>query len=419
MAKRKKTAAGRLFTVILLLLTVITIGRYSLRQEPRVYPEIPQSFDVVVIGNGLAGATAALTAAQNGADVFYLDLSEPGAGEFPAFSPAFWASATLTQSAQNIEYLPEEMAQELFTAGNEEGNFKQILRLSEESAEALSWLEQLTGVMFSRVPDPENSPGLHYPAVGKAETFVALALQKGLADLLAGSSRTLLPQKILVKNGRVMGMIVKDREGREMEVRCRAVILAGGSGAANGLTLALAVGAEAVQGDDSPALPVYLPAGRRAVTEDFPDAVLISANGEVLPTGTTLAETIQTGGGKVYVLAGAEQFSGNENFVAVDDLTSLAAGLGVDEEKLQPLITGIAPPYHVAVLGLRSISTGGLLVDEYYRVLGADGEITGLLAAGDAAAGLHGRGAIFDLVFSEMIISARLSGKEAAEQASR
>jgi succinate dehydrogenase/fumarate reductase flavoprotein subunit len=420
MAKRKKSAASWLFPFALLLVTAILIGRYSLRQEPRVYPKLPQSHDVVVIGNGVAGAAAALTAAESGAAVLYLDLSEPGAGEFPAFSPAFWASGTITQAAQDIVYFPEEMARELFTAGNEEGNFTQILHLCEESAEALRWLEQLTGVMFSRVPDPENSPGLHFPAVGKAETFVPVALQKGLEALLAGSSRTLLPKKILVEKGRVIGIIVNDREGKEMEIRCRAVILAdGGSGAAIGLNLALAVGAKAEQPDDAPKLPVYLPEGRRATEGDFPDAVLISATGDLLPAGTTLAETIHAGGGRVYVLAGADKFSGNENFVAVDDLPNLAAGLGVDEEKLEPLLTGIAPPYYVAVLGLTSITTGGLLVDEQYRVLGADGEITGLFIAGEIAAGLHGRGAIFDLVFSEMITSARLSGIAAAEQALR
>ena len=150
MARRKKSAVSWLFPVTMLILTIIIIGRYSLRQEPRVYPGLPQSLDVVVIGNGVAGVAAALTAAENGADVFYLDLSEPGTGEFPAFSPAFWASATLTQKAQGIVYFPETMARELFTAGDEEGKFPQILRLSEESAEALRWLEQITGVKIGR-----------------------------------------------------------------------------------------------------------------------------------------------------------------------------------------------------------------------------------------------------------------------------
>ena len=105
--------------------------------------------------------------------------------------------------------------------------------------------------------------------------------------------------------------------------------------------------------------------------------------------------------------------------VAVDDLTNLATGLGVDEETLEVAVTGISPPYYVAVLGLKSISTGGLRVDEQYRVLGADGEITGLFVAGELATGLHGNSAIFDLVFSELITSARLSGKAAAELARR
>ncbi len=419
MSKRRKSVINRIFPYVLLLAIAFLIGRYSLFQEPWVYPEHPHSYDVVVISNSLAGAAAALTAAENGADVFYLELKDSGFMEFPSFSPAFWASATMTQAEQEVMYSPEDMAQEIFLAGKEKGNYKQILRLSQESAEALLWLEQVTGVIFSKLYNPQLSPGLHLPVVGQAENFVFSSIQKGLERLLSGYSRDLLPQRIIMEKGRVAGIILKDGD-EEIEFRCKAIILANGEDSYGvGINMAVAAGAKTEDRGHTPKFPVYSPSGARVVEVNFPGALLISKTGEPLSSDGSLSAIISAGGGKIYVLADSSKYYLNDNFVYFENLSSLAVEYGLDEEDLLQIAIELLPPYYVAVLELASVPTGKLQVDEEYRVLGGDGEVSGLFATEIFTVGLHGQSAILDLVLSEMITGGRLSGIGAAKQALR
>lgn len=437
MPKRKKTRSNWqvVYPTLMLIITAALIARYSLQRETRIYPPLPVSVDVIVVGSGLAGATAALTAADAGADVYYIDLSEPDAGGFPAFSPAFWAADTPAQAAGEIEYSAEAMGMDIFSRGRETGDFTQILRVSRQSLESLNWLETLTGASFS-LADPQVNPGLHVPDAGTAETIVLREIMKRLSTAESVIHTRDEPVNVFLQGGRVQGMTVRTEAG-EQKVYAQAVILAdGGFGSQEqmleayagirgvtarpeggnrgvGLRIAVEAGAKREFMDQVMLLPVYLPEGRRITTERFPGAVLIGEGGAVADPGEDLAAAILAAR-RMYVITGAGNPLADRNYTQIDDPQIVAAGLGLDVAELMEHMGALEPPYRVAVLGVIALTPGGLAVDEHYRVLGGNGPILGLYAAGEITAGLHGSLTIPDLFFSEAVVGARIAGQEAA-----
>ena len=439
MRRRKKRNWRGLSTAILFGAAIFLLTQYSLRRETPVYPRIPISVDVIVLGSGLTGAVAVQSAVQAGADVFYIDLSEPDAGGFPAFSPAYWASGTAAQEEAGIEYFPERMAVDIFERGREAGDFSLIMRFSEESASHLAWLEEVTASNFSVLVAPETNPGLHSPASGNVETFVMRGLAEDISSIAAGYSRTMKPERLLLSGNRVIGLSVRNGNGATEEIFCQAVILADGGFASEpdmleeftgitdtvarpegghrgiGLQLAMDIGAETALLDRASVLPIFLPEGRQVPYEAFPGAVLADIRGNAVTFSNTVADTVREAGGRLFVIYGSENRPDDRSFTAVESLSSLATGLGIDRMSAQELTVGLTAPYYVAVAAVTALMPGGLQVDEYFRVT----HIDGLYAAGEIAAGLHGERVNVSLVFAESIISARIAAREASNWARR
>ena len=443
MARRKKVTSWRSLTFIFLLLcTGYLLGMYSLRRNVSIYPPIPRSVDVIVIGGETAGAVAALAAAEDGSDVLYIDVSEPDSGGFPAFSPAFWAAETPYQRAEEVDYAAETMAFDIYERGGENGHFNQILHFAESTATSLSWLEELTQTQFSQLVQGNNL-GLHLPVEGDASEFVVTSVQERLQSYGVETISTLRPERLLIESQQVYGLQVQNSEEQIEVIYTQAIILADGGFGGNmslleqfagvsqvnprpggahqgmGLNLATEAGARTQNLNRVTLLPMYLPQARRVLREDFPGAIFITDAGREAKLGETISESIELAGGSLYVVYGEENGDNNRNFAAVETLTELAGVIGVQETALENVTAELTSPFYVAHLGNVALTPGGVMVDEQYRVLDEDGTILGLYAAGEITAGLHGRRAIVDLFFSETITAARIAGMQSAQWASR
>jgi fumarate reductase flavoprotein subunit len=397
MPKRSKTETVRLWPYLMLLAVIsLLIGRFSLQRNVPDYPELPRSVDVVVFGSGITGATAALSAAEAGAEVFYIHASEPDTGGFPAFSPAFWAAGTAVQAEAGLDYTAEDMAMEIYSRGEEAGNLPLIQRISELSAATLAWIEHLSGIPFSVLSSVEINPGLHLPERGEARRFLTPEIGQRAEARVLETSQTLQPEQLLVEEGRVRGVVVRNEEGQTEKIYARAVILADGGYGANpemladlaeinnivvrpegghegvGLRLAMEAGAETLHLERVTLLPVFLPHGHSVPQEGFPGAVIVNEAGEVITIGEDLVQPIREAGGKLFVIYGSQNAVTDSNFSAIEDLMSLASGLGVEIATAGEITKGLSPPYYVAVVGTVALTPGGLAINEQMQVLQAD-----------------------------------------------
>lgn len=439
--RHRTTAYFRIFLFLAAAgVCLILLARFSLRQTPQAEKKLPQSVDVVVAGSGLAGAVAALTAAQAGAEVFFLDLTgEQGTG-VPAFSPAFWAAETPYQQALVPAYTAATMAEAVYARGEGYRNLKLIEVLSSASADSLAWLEKYGGGAFSRLADPEGSPGLHLTAGGEELALLLPALRAELAPLLAGSLRTAQTVEISRAAEGWQLTVTVPPEGQRKQIRSQAVVFADGGFASNpgllrdhtgltsvdsrpegghagaGLSLLLAAGARARELDAATLLTVFLPHGRRFDPAQHREAILLNNAGAKIPAGEAGLVPREA---PAYVVYGSGRQQEVQGFVYAEDLRILASGLGVREERLVISLEGLQPPYRVAPLGTIALMPGGIEVDEQYRVLGAGGPMPGLYAAGELTAGVHGRVSITDLVLAEEVTGGRLAGRAAARYARR
>jgi fumarate reductase flavoprotein subunit len=186
--------------------------------------------EVVVVGGGGCGLTAAIAAAQGGAEVFVLEKQPrpwPNTARSGGMIPA---AGTRFQKAAGIEETPEHFAQDIFRKNKHTSDREMTLHLARTATELVEWLVDEVGVNLVFIDDFKY-PGhtqfrMHAPP---NRTGGAL-----MADLRRAAEAQ--PKVEFVTAAPVVGLVADDDEavigvvvqrGRDQErVRCRKVILA-------------------------------------------------------------------------------------------------------------------------------------------------------------------------------------------------
>ena len=96
--------------------------------------------DVVVIGAGGAGMTAAIEALDAGASVIILEKMSMVGGNTVRASGGLNAAGSASQKAAGIEDSPEVMIQDTMKGGKEKNDPALVRYLAEHSAAAIDWL---------------------------------------------------------------------------------------------------------------------------------------------------------------------------------------------------------------------------------------------------------------------------------------
>jgi succinate dehydrogenase/fumarate reductase flavoprotein subunit len=125
---------------------------------PCLVPGVPETWDeetdVAVVGFGGAGAAAAITANDAGADVIILEKGEVAGGSTALSGQVIYAAGTSVQKAAGIDDSPENML--AFYMAACDGDPDVIRMLCYESAPSVEWLIGLG----MKVPAQLGSPGL-------------------------------------------------------------------------------------------------------------------------------------------------------------------------------------------------------------------------------------------------------------------
>jgi flavocytochrome c len=188
-----------------------------------------RDFDVVVVGSGAAGLSAALTAAQLGASVLIAEAEGVVGGSSRLSSGMMMAAGTAQQRAVGVVDSPEQLYREYMQINQYQVDGGLARRLAFESGPAVEWLAEL-GVQFHDTLSfggEESQPRNHLPVGMGAEIVENLrraAVEAGVEIALGRRVDRLL----LDDNGAVTGVAVG-----EDELHAGAVIVASGGFGAN------------------------------------------------------------------------------------------------------------------------------------------------------------------------------------------
>lgn len=215
--------------------------------------------DVIVVGSGAAGATAAIDAAAGGAEVLILEAL-PGFGGTAAVSGGGTCIAgSPLQELRGIEDNPMQALEDWLTFGGPEANAEWARRYLEASVQELFvWLAEL-GVVWTTLHGQEGNrvPRWHAPAGAGGEIMAALeAHAHTLPNIRVQFGARVVD--LVQEAGRIVGVIAETEQGR-VEYRAPAVLLASG-GFNNNPEMVRKYTSELARGG-----PVLLGGGRGAV----------------------------------------------------------------------------------------------------------------------------------------------------------
>lgn len=184
-----------------------------------------EDFDVIVLGGGGAGMSAAIHAADAGKRVALLEAGDRLGGSTALAGGVFYAAGTPAQRELGINDSADAMYLDIL-ALNGDTVFKPALRrLCDEACGALQWLTSL-GVEFPATrlssPNGRSVPRSHEP-VGFGMR-IAECLDTALSQRPVDVVRRARAEKILLgETGKVRGVVVDGEP-----ISCRAVVIATG-----------------------------------------------------------------------------------------------------------------------------------------------------------------------------------------------
>ena len=212
-------------------------GAPSSAPAPTAAPAEDQSADIVVIGGGGAGMTAAIQAVQDGAtNVVIVEKMPQTGGNTTRSTGGLNACETSYQAAEGIEDSVALFVEDTMKGGKELNNKELVTVMAENSAAAVDWVNdiggdlsvvgQFAGASVMRIHRPSDTS-----AVGPmlVKTLNAKVEELGIPVLLNTKAEEILTDE----TGAVSGVRVTGPAGA-YTIRCKAVVLAtGGFGANN------------------------------------------------------------------------------------------------------------------------------------------------------------------------------------------
>ena len=381
--------------------------------------------DVLVIGSGVAGLSAAIAAKEAGADVMIIEKQDIMGGSSVTSAGIVYAPLDETDKETMVDYYMER------AEGN--ANRELLTFFADNALDTIAWLEGLGVQWMMQVPAgtaPQPRARFSMTAEGVGMTGAALVnpmiakLGEMNVPIVTGAEAT----ELLVKDGAVVGAKAND-DYANYTINAKAVILATGgfdastemkakyspiattdfplsakSNTGDGINMGIAVGAATefkggMIGFDfvNGSLPA---SGMNAVamycvSYTQPDGTFVSP---VIDYPITYQAIKDLGVDHFYGLYDAVGADSAEQAVAVgfgwkgETVEELAAATGMDAAKLADSIaqSGLttAPYYAVMVAPCTIGSMGGLVINTDAQVMGADGNpIAGLYASGEVANG--------------------------------
>ena len=348
--------------------------------EDKALEEQTLEADVVVIGAGGAGMTAAITAHEAGKEVILLEKMPYAGGNTTKSTGGMNAAETSVQAELGIEDSVQTFIDDTMTGGKNVNDLALVTTMAENSAEAIDWLASIGAPL----PEVSFSGGATNKRIHRPEGGAAVGpylVEKLLAkigedeiSLLYNTEAT----ELIVEDGTVTG-VKATGDGISYTINAKAVVLATGGFGANlemcaeynpdlagfvttnspcatgdGIKMAEAAGAATVDMEQIQIHPTVYQATSLMVTESVRGggAILVNASGErfideMETRDVVSAAEIAQEGGYAYLvfdqaqrdnLSAIDSYVSNGLTVQADTIEDLASEMGVDAANLQATV---------------------------------------------------------------------------------
>lgn len=348
----------------------------------KVKPSHIEKTDILVIGSGAAGFTAALSAYEHGVRVIIVEKMPIPGGNSQLAAGGMNAAGTPFQAQQGIKDNPELMTQDTMKGGKNINNPELVRILAEQSAESIKWLAE-RGAVLDNIGRGAgaNATRMHGPSGGAfVGPYLSAFFRKQVSDKnidLRLNSKAI--KLVTDKSGAVTGAIVKGKHSGFYQINAKAVILATGGFGANpdmvakyrpelrntatsnqpgtqgdGIRMSEAVGAEMVDLKEIQVNPTLLVGTPVIVSEIVRGAGAIFVNreakrfiSELKTRDVTSAAIFKQTGGSVFEIFDRKVFEKVKQLSAAaelnklyqaDTVTGLAKEIGVAPQTLEATI---------------------------------------------------------------------------------
>ncbi|MBN3056676.1 FAD-dependent oxidoreductase [Pectobacterium brasiliense] len=196
-------------------------------------PEIPKSADIVIIGAGAAGTSATMAAAEKGAKIVLLE-KQPIVGGTGNFAEGIFAANSSLQKRQGIVVTPDMAFKTIMDYSHWMANPFVVRAFVNRSADTIEWVKS-KGIKFEYIGP--GGPGgmltwhvIDGPGHGRhlIKTFHEQFKSMDVTTLVKTAGKDLV-----VKDGKVTGVIAQDSDGNTVQIDAKAVIIATGGYANN------------------------------------------------------------------------------------------------------------------------------------------------------------------------------------------
>jgi fumarate reductase flavoprotein subunit len=191
---------------------------------------IPTGTDVIVIGSGVSGLTAGLTAAEEGAKVVVFEKQRSLGGTSNFFDGMFAVESEM-QRERYIGYSRDEAFTNIMEYSHWRANPRLVRAIVDESGSTIGWLRGL-GVDFvdatTMMPD---GPLTYHVVKGQGAAVIkvlATAAKERGVDL-----RPATPVKEILREGGVVCGVIAEEDDHMIKVTAKAIIIASGGYANN------------------------------------------------------------------------------------------------------------------------------------------------------------------------------------------
>lgn len=196
-------------------------------------------YDVVIVGSGFAGLTAALEAYEGGATVIVLEKMHAPGGNSSISGGLVAAAASPLQEDLGIVDSPEQLAKDMFKAGQDMNHPELVKIVTEQSTDALRWTIEKLGVDYKPCLNilGGHSVARTYNTVNASGSgIIRPMLNLCRKNNIQIRRKALLSEIVRKPGGGVEGVVIKDgyifpngKSGTPLRIRARrGVVLATG-----------------------------------------------------------------------------------------------------------------------------------------------------------------------------------------------